>query len=239
MATPPWRFRHAGGGVLYLYALTVDEMWQTIILNLASGSLGVIVTLFLTVWWNRSDRRREQKRHELAIIVRYVQETDAALKRITALTAIPQEEMPPNHRTAVWEALTNFPVRMQSLGVDVFAQVTNAHLRFYANMNMANFMAAMHETGIDMSSVIARNPRLSPEQIKRYRPKEPQGWDTTLEAIQRALNSIDTTNNKMFALAYKKYAVKLSSWQRFQSWRLRKSAEKKAVETMDSLLSQE
>ncbi|MGO1967817.1 hypothetical protein [Corynebacterium casei] len=49
--------------------------WEPVLINLSSGSIGVIVTLLLTGWWNWRDRRDSKRLLIRTELVRYVRET--------------------------------------------------------------------------------------------------------------------------------------------------------------------
>lgn len=78
-----------------------------------------------------------------------------------------------------------------------------------------------------MSATIRRNPILTMEQAKMYRPSERAGWDGTLEALRRMMKFVEGTNKKMLEVASKKYGVKLSLWQGIQVSRIKKFTDKK------------
>lgn len=84
------------------------ETWGPILSNLASGSIGVLVTLALTGWWNWRDRRETRQALELQEIFSYIQDTNEIMRSLAIDVEFATEETSGNHEIGGHALLRTF-----------------------------------------------------------------------------------------------------------------------------------
>lgn len=166
-----------------------------ILLNMGSGSIGVLVTLALTGWWGWRERRRIRRFQEFDVIVNYVKEMEREAMEFVAFKAILEERNQHDDGEKIVKKFVEYWALVINGQTEILSRVSDPYVRFYIKE-----IVTVTENYFTVTKGSTKKNLLS-EADKIF--------DSTVELLRKIIDR-----------AHSEYALPMTPSQRFVQWKL-------------------
>ncbi|MDY3128383.1 MAG: hypothetical protein SOW59_09745 [Corynebacterium sp.] len=177
------------------------DNWANVLVSLGSGSLGVVVTLLLTGWWNYQNRKRERIHAEF----------EAATACNEAVSTRFNQGITGDEDTLVWLGQTVTDLNRVQLST------RDWKLRRLVHLGQLEIIRAHYRCGIPVESMlIGVLPRDDIADISRYCPPQAPSERAQTQIAMECMSEVCKYTNEMVVICTKKNGLNISPWGQFR-----------------------